>query len=406
MNNARSKPSPVHAVAGIRIGVVEAGIRKKNRKDLVLFELDPASQVATVFTRNQFCAAPVVVAKDNLKKCTPRYLLINTGCANAGMGKRGLQDARQSCEALAKAGGCKPEQVLPFSTGVIGEPLPLDRLGQALPAALAALSADAWSAAAEGIMTTDTRPKISSSRFKLGGKTVTITGIAKGAGMIKPNMATMLAYVATDAKVAKNILTSLLKETVEQSFNRITVDGDTSTNDACVLVATGCAGNPVVKSKTQAEYVVLRKALARVMVDLAQAIIRDAEGATKFMTLQVSGGKTSRECLQAAYAVAESPLVKTAFFAADPNWGRIVAAIGRSGIPQLDCDKIKIHLNEVLIVEKGGRAASYSEAAGQRVMQQQDITISIQLGRGKACETVWTSDLSHDYVKINAEYRS
>jgi glutamate N-acetyltransferase/amino-acid N-acetyltransferase len=396
----------IYPVKGVRIGVVEAGIRKKNRKDLVLFELDRRVCVAGVFTQNRFCAAPVIVAKDHLKTKTPRYFLINTGCANAGMGKQGLQDARASCEALAKLANCEAAQVLPFSTGVIGEPLPVDRLASALPAALSALSADAWFAAAQGIMTTDTFPKVCSRQLKLSGKTVTVTGITKGAGMIKPNMATMLAYVATDANISKPMLKALLKEAVTLSFNRITVDGDTSTNDVAVLVATRQAGNDVIQSREQADYARLRKVLEEVFVNLAQAIIRDAEGATKFMTLKISGGKTSAECLKVAYAVAESPLVKTAFFAADPNWGRIVAAIGRSGINDLDCDKIKIHLNEILIVEKGGRASSYQEADGQRVMKEKEITIAIQLARGKAKETVWTSDLSHDYVKINAEYRS
>lgn len=399
--------SVIYPVKGVRVGIVEAGIRKKNRKDLVLFEVDPAAKVSAVFTQNRFCAAPVVVAKEHLKKSQPRFLLINTGCANAGMGKQGLVDARASCKALATlVGTIKPEQVLPFSTGVIGEPLPVDRLVSALPAALAACSEDHWALAAQGIMTTDTCAKIASRQLKLNGKTVTVTGIAKGAGMIKPNMATMLAYVATDAKVSKSVLNQLLKEAVSASFNRITVDGDTSTNDACILIATGFAGHSAITSKEQVEYGRLRQTLVDVFVDLAQAIIRDAEGATKFMTIQVNGGKNSRECLQVAYAIAESPLVKTAFFAADPNWGRIVAAMGRSGIQDLDCDKVKIHLNEVLIVERGGRAAGYEESAGQRVMKEKDITISIQLGRGKAKETVWTSDLSHEYIKINAEYRS
>jgi len=396
----------IYPVKGVRIGVVEAGIRKKNRKDLVLFELDPQANAAGVFTLNRFCAAPVVVAKEHLKKTTPRYFLINTGCANAGMGKKGLVDARESCKAVAKLVNCKAEEVLPFSTGVIGEPLNMEALVKALPAAVQALSVDAWESAAQGIMTTDTFAKVCSRQVKLNGKAITITGITKGAGMIKPNMATMLAYVATDANVSRPMLNALLKDAVAFSFNRITVDGDTSTNDACLLVATRQAGNELIKSRQQPEYVRLRKALEEVFIYLAQAIIRDAEGATKFMTLKVSGGKNSAECLKAAYAVAESPLVKTAFFAADPNWGRIVAAIGRSGINDLDCDKIKIHLNEVLIVEKGGRASSYQEADGQRVMKEKNITITIQLGRGKAQETVWTSDLSHDYVKINAEYRS
>jgi len=396
----------VQPVKGIRIGVVEAGIRKKNRKDLVLMELGESALVTAVFTQNTFSAAPVTVAKEHLKKTTPKYLLINTGCANAGMGKQGLIDARASCKAVAVVTGCKVNEVLPFSTGVIGEPLPVDRIAAALPSAVNALSIDNWPLAAQGIMTTDTRPKLVSRQLKFGGKAVTITGIAKGAGMIKPNMATMLAYVATDINITKPLLNSLLKEVVNVSFNRITVDGDTSTNDVCVLIATREAGNPLINSKTSADYKRFKKSVEEVFVGLAQAVIRDAEGATKFITLQIKGGKSSAECLKAAYAVAESPLVKTAFFAADPNWGRIVAAIGRSGINDLNSDKVKIYLNEVLIVEKGGRAKSYTEAEGQRVMNQIDITITIHLARGKAEETVWTSDLSHDYVKINAEYRS
>jgi glutamate N-acetyltransferase/amino-acid N-acetyltransferase len=394
------------AINGITLGVVEAGIRKKHRKDLVLIRIAAKSQVAAVFTQNRFCAAPVTVAKNHLQKATPKYLLVNTGCANAGMGKQGLADARASCSALAKIAGCKPAEVLPFSTGVIGEPLPVDRLVQALPAALATLSADNWEAAAHGIMTTDTRPKWSSRQIAIDGKTVTITGIAKGAGMIKPDMATMLAYVATDANISKSVLNGLLREVVNVSFNRITVDGDTSTNDVCLLIATGAAQNAVFRSKSSPAYKKIRVALEEVFVELAQAVIRDAEGATKFITLQVKGGKTPAECLKVAYVIAESPLVKTAFFASDPNWGRIVAAIGRSGIKDLDADRVKIHLNDVLIVERGGRAKSYTEAAGQHVMKQTDIAITVHLARGKSEETVWTSDLSHDYVKINAEYRS
>lgn len=396
----------IYPIAGIRIGVVEAGIRKKNRKDLVLMEICEDAQVAAVFTRNTFCAAPILVAKEHLNKITPKYLLINTGCANAGMGKQGISDARASCQALARIANCKSEQVLPFSTGVIGEPLPVDRMVSALPGAMQTLSVDTWALAAQGIMTTDTRPKLVSRQLKIGGKNVSITGIAKGAGMIKPNMATMLAYVATDANISKSALNALLKDVVNVSFNRITVDGDTSTNDVCVLIATRKAGNATISAKESADYKRFKKNLEDVFVELAQAVIRDAEGATKFITLQIKGGKTEAECLKVAYAVAESPLVKTAFFAADPNWGRIVAAIGRSGISDLNANAVKIHLNEVLIVEKGGRAKSYTEAEGQRVMKQSDITITIQLGRGKIEQTVWTSDLSHDYIKINAEYRS
>jgi glutamate N-acetyltransferase/amino-acid N-acetyltransferase len=396
----------VYPVKGVRISVIEAGIRKINRKDLVLMEVSNKSRVAAVFTQNTFCAAPVLVAKQHLKKAAPKYLLINTGCANAGMGKQGIVDARASCQALAQLAGCKTEAVLPFSTGVIGEPLPVDRIVAALPEAIKSLSSENWALAAQGIMTTDTRPKLVSRQIKIGGKKVSVTGIAKGAGMIKPNMATMLAYVATDANISKSLLNTLLKEGVKVSFNRITVDGDTSTNDVCVLIATQEAGNAIINSRESADYKQFKKTIESVFIELAQAVIRDAEGATKFMTLHVKGGKTEAECLKVAYAVAESPLVKTAFFAADPNWGRIVAAIGRSGINDLNADAVKIHLNDVLIVEKGGRAKSYTEAEGQRVMKQPDITITIQLARGKVEQTVWTSDLSHDYVTINAEYRS
>jgi len=346
------------------------------------------------------------VAKAHLQKSKTKYLLINTGCANAGMGKQGITDAQASCRALAQLAGCKTEAVLPFSTGVIGEPLPVDRIAAGLPDALKALSTDAWPAAAVGIMTTDTRQKLVSRQIKIAGKTVAVTGIAKGAGMIKPNMATMLSYVATDANISKPLLNGLLKEAVNLSFNRITVDGDTSTNDVCLLMATRESEHAAIVSKDSADYKRLKKVVEEVFVELAQAVIRDAEGATKFITLHVKGGKTGAECLKAAYAVAESPLVKTAFFAADPNWGRIVAASGRCGINDLKSDAVKIHLNEVLIVDKGGRAKSYTEDQGQRVMKESDITITIHLGRGKAAQTVWTSDLSHDYVKINAEYRS
>jgi glutamate N-acetyltransferase/amino-acid N-acetyltransferase len=346
------------------------------------------------------------VAKNHLKNKSPRYLLINTGCANAGTGKQGLVDAEKSCEALALLAHCDAQQVLPFSTGVIGEFLPLDRLVKALPQLMSGLSGDRWMDAAQGIMTTDTREKIFSRQISLNGKSVTVTGIAKGAGMIKPNMATMLAYVATDAAIGKDMLKRILKNVVNVSFNRITIDGDTSTNDACVLIATNHAENDKINSVDQPGYRKLKDAIESVFLDLAQAIIRDAEGATKFITLVVSGGMDDAECLKAAYAVAESPLVKTAFFASDPNWGRIVAAIGRCGIRDLDSEKVRILLNDVLIVDKGGRAPGYKEEAGQQVMDLKEIVISIHLGRGTSKQTVWTCDLSHDYVRINAEYRS
>lgn len=390
-------------VAGIRIGVAAAGIRKQNRRDLVLFELAPGSQTAAVFTRNRFCAAPVQVAREHLADTAPRYLLINTGNANAGTGADGLANARRSCACLAALAGVAAVQVLPFSTGVIGEPLPMERLEAGLPAALADLRADAWRDAAEGIMTTDTRPKGASCRIEIDGRPVTLTGVSKGAGMIKPNMATMLGFVATDAAIDAALLQPLLGAAAERSFNAITIDGDTSTNDACVLVATGTSGVRIADGAALATF---RTALEALLVSLAQQIVRDGEGATKFVTVAVSGGRDVAECRQVAFAVAESPLVKTALFASDPNWGRILAAIGRAGVDDLDVAGVGVHINGVRIAEQGGRAASYTEAAGAAAMQPADITIAIDLGRGRAEATVWTCDLSFDYVKINAEYRS
>ena len=396
----------MHPVAGVRIGIAEAGIRYKNRRDLVVFEIAEGASTAGVFTTNAFCAAPVHVAKAHLQAASPRYLVINTGNANAGTGEPGMASARRSCEALAELAGVSPSQVLPFSTGVIGEQLPVDRLQAGLPAALAALGADNWAAAATGIMTTDTLPKGASEQFTVEGRTYTVTGISKGAGMIRPNMATMLGYVATDAAVAPDVLQALLREVNEASFNRITIDGDTSTNDACVLIATGQAGNAPVTAASGALYEALREVLARTFLRLAQLIVRDGEGATKFMTVRVEGGGSTDECCDVAYAVAHSPLIKTAFFASDPNWGRILAAIGRSGVPGLDVSKINVWLDDVLLCENGGAAASYTEAQGAAVMQQAEITIRIHLGRGDHTDTVWTCDFSYDYVKINADYRS
>ena len=396
----------IHPVAGVRIGIAEAGIRYKNRRDLVVFEIAEGASTAGVFTTNAFCAAPVHVAKAHLQAASPRYLVINTGNANAGTGEPGMASARRSCEALAELAGVSPSQVLPFSTGVIGEQLPVDRLQAGLPAALAALGADNWAAAATGIMTTDTLPKGASEQFAVEGRTYTVTGISKGAGMIRPNMATMLGYVATDAAVAPDVLQALLREVNEASFNRITIDGDTSTNDACVLIATGQAGNAPVTAASGALYEALREVLARTFLRLAQLIVRDGEGATKFMTVRVEGGGSTDECCDVAYAVAHSPLIKTAFFASDPNWGRILAAIGRSGVPGLDVSKINVWLDDVLLCENGGAAASYTEAQGAAVMQQAEITIRIHLGRGDHTDTVWTCDFSYDYVKINADYRS
>jgi len=391
-------------VTGIRLGVARAGIKYPDRRDLVVIEAAPGTQAAAVFTRNAFCAAPVILARSHLAAARPRYLLINTGNANAGTGRQGLADADASCQALAQRSGCRPEEVLPFSTGVIGEPLPLFRLISGLPAALAALRADGWDEAAAGIMTTDTRPKRASRQLQLAGCTVTIAGIAKGAGMIRPDMATMLAFIATDAEVEPGLLQQLLTDAVAASFNAITVDGDTSTNDACVLLATGQAGVRVPASGEDRER--FAAALDEVCIELAQAIIRDGEGATKFITVQVEGGHDVAECRQVAYTIAHSPLVKTAFFASDPNWGRILAAVGRSGLEALDLDRVEIYLDEARIVQGGGRDPAYTEALRQEVMGRSEITIRVMLGRGAATARIWTTDLSFDYVRINAEYRT
>jgi len=392
-------------VAGIRLSAQAARVRYEDRDDLVVMELAEGSRCAAVFTRNAFCAAPVIVAREHLEKIPPRYLLINSGNANAGTGAPGLEDARQSCEALAQRTGCDASQVLPFSTGVIGERLPLERIESALDDAIAGLSADNWSAAAHAIMTTDTVAKGVSLTLQIDGQTVTLTGMAKGSGMIRPDMATMLAYIATDAAVEDKALQVCLQQAVEQSFNRITVDGDTSTNDACVLVATGASAAPCLDAR-HTDYPAFCAAVGEVCTRLAQLIVRDGEGATKFVTVRVEGGCDSDECLQVAYTVAHSPLVKTALFSSDPNWGRILAAVGRAGLLQLDIDKVELWLDDVCIVCDGGVAPGYTEADGQRVMDQDEILIRIALGRGEASETVWTSDLSHDYVSINADYRS
>jgi len=395
-------PESLNPVAGIRLGTACAGIKYPDRRDVVVFELAGKSSCAAVFTRNAFCAAPVVVARDHLRHQSPRYFVINTGNANAGTGESGERDARATCEALAGLTGCEPQQVLPFSTGVIGEALPMTPLLAGLEPALESLAADNWVAAAEGIMTTDTLPKGCSETLEIDGQRITVTGIAKGAGMIRPDMATMLAFVATDAAIDAPQLQALLQQAVDQSFNRITVDGDTSTNDACLLVATGQSG-VTLDSSNQA---LLGAVINRVCRTLAQAIVRDGEGATKFVTIEVQGGRDAHECLQVAYTIAHSPLVKTALFASDPNWGRILAAVGRAGIAALDLEAVRILLGDVCIVEQGGRAASYTESAGQAVMDRAEIRIRVELGRGEAAETVWTTDLSYDYVKINAEYRT
>jgi glutamate N-acetyltransferase/amino-acid N-acetyltransferase len=394
-------------VAGIKSASISAGIRYKNRLDLVLFELDEGSRTAGVFTRNAFCAAPVTLARKHLSENggDVRYLLVNTGNANAGTGDQGMRDALSCCLSVADAAAVHVTQVLPFSTGVIGERLPAEKIAAAVPEAMESLQVDGWLQAAKGIMTTDTRAKAVSAIVECQGKKITITGITKGAGMIKPNMATMLAFVATDAELDQELLEALLISAVEQSFNRITVDGDTSTNDCCVLTATGKGGVHVTADNTEV-YAAFSTALHAVILDLAKLIIRDAEGARKFVTVDVAGGSTTQECLQVAYAIAESPLVKTALSASDPNWGRILAAIGRAGVDNLDVSRINISLDHVSIVEKGGLSPSYTEQLGQAVMNQEDITLRVNLGRGDVREQVWTADLSEEYVRINASYRS
>jgi glutamate N-acetyltransferase/amino-acid N-acetyltransferase len=394
----------LYPVPGIRLGVVCAGIKYPGRRDLVVLEIAAGSACAAVFTRNAFCAAPVVVAKRHLDGAAPHYLVINTGNANAGTGQRGVEDAVATCAVMAELTGCRTAEVLPFSTGVIGEPLPLERLLASLPQALADLRPAGWLDAAHGIMTTDTRAKAVSRRVILAGQSVTVTGIAKGAGMIRPDMATMLAFLATDAGVDNTLLRACLLDAVEESFNAITVDGDTSTNDACILLATGQSGVRI--DREDSAYAALKEVVRAVCVALAQAIIRDGEGATKFITVQVEQGRDIAECRQVAYTIAHSPLVKTAFFASDPNWGRILAAVGRSGLDALQVEAIVLYLDEVCIVERGGRAARYTEEQGQAVMRRPDITIRVQLGRGTASTRIWTTDLSFDYVKINAEYRT
>ncbi|PHQ58499.1 MAG: bifunctional ornithine acetyltransferase/N-acetylglutamate synthase [Porticoccus sp.] len=395
----------MHPVPGFQLGTASAGIKKPGREDLVLMAIAPGGRAAGVFTQNAFCAAPVQLAKAHLAGTATRYLVTNTGNANAGTGKSGRINAVRVCEKVAELGDVEPTAVLPFSTGVIGEPLPVEKILAALPNAIDALSEDGWTSAAKSILTTDTRPKGASVQLILAGQPITITGIAKGSGMIKPNMATMLAYVATDAEISATRLQTLVSTAAECSFNRITVDGDTSTNDAAMLVATG-ASHLDIDGLVAEEQTRFELAVIEVFISLAQQVIRDGEGATKFVTVRVTGGGDSAECLAVAYTVAESPLVKTALFASDPNWGRILAAIGRAGIANLNVDAIQVYLDDVLIAEDGGRAASYTEQLGQSVMSQEDITIEIRLNRGEARETVWTTDFSHEYVTINAEYRT
>ena len=393
-------------VDGIRIGVTSAGIKTPDHKDLVVFEIPAGSNAAAVFTQNKFCAAPVQIARRHLQQSVPGYFIINTGNANAGTGVTGLQDALTCCQRVATLTGCAIAEVLPFSTGVIGEPLPVPAIVGATASALNSLGNDQWSAAATGIMTTDTRPKGISLQTEVQGVRITITGISKGAGMIKPNMATMLAFVATDAPVDKIVLQQLIRQATDKSFNRITVDSDTSTNDACMLVATGRAKVASYTNIDDPEWQPFREALSQVFLTLAQAIVRDAEGATKFVEVKVQHAATEEDALQVAYTIAHSPLVKTALFASDPNWGRILAAIGRAPVSKLEVDKIAVWLDNLCIVRDGGRASDYEEQAGQRVMNQEEMVIRVDLGIGEGVASVWTSDLSHEYVRINAEYRT
>ncbi len=395
----------LHPVPGFELGIASAGIKRVGRKDVVVMRCAEGSRVAGVTTTNAFCAAPVLITRERLAG-EVRYLLTNTGNANAGTGADGLANAQRSTEALAQLTQVDAEQILPFSTGVIGEPLPVAKIEAALPAALADLAEDHWAQAAEGIMTTDTLPKGASRQFEHDGVTVTVTGISKGAGMIRPNMATMLGYIATDAKVSRDVLQALVRDAANKSFNRITIDGDTSTNDCCMLIATGQAKLPEITAASGELFGKLKDAVFSVFMEVAQAIVRDGEGATKFVTVKVNGGSNAQECLDVAYAVAHSPLIKTALFASDPNWGRILAAVGYAGVPELDVSKIDVFLGEVCIASQGGRAASYTEAQGAEVMAREEITIRIELGRGEFSETIWTTDLSHEYVKINAEYRT
>ncbi|MDP3778258.1 MAG: bifunctional ornithine acetyltransferase/N-acetylglutamate synthase [Methylotenera sp.] len=393
-------------VKGVELGYAEAHVRKPNRKDVLVIKLVEGSHVTGVFTKNRFCAAPVVLCKDFLaQKAGIRALLVNTGCANAGTGEDGLKRAQQSCDALANLLNINANQVLPFSTGVILEPLPVDKVVAGLPAAIANLKEDNWLNAAESIMTTDIVAKGTSRRLDINGKQVTITGMSKGSGMIHPNMATMLGYIATDAAVSQVALESMIQYAVNKSFNCITVDGDTSTNDSLIFMATNQAGNAEVKENS-ADYIALRDAFTEVAIELAQAIVRDGEGATKFMSIVVERGQSEEECRKVAYAIAHSPLVKTAFFASDPNLGRILAAIGYAGVDDLDVNTLDLYLGDVLVAEKGGRAASYVEEQGSAVMSESDILVRVVLNRGDASATIWTCDFSYDYVKINADYRS
>jgi glutamate N-acetyltransferase/amino-acid N-acetyltransferase len=406
VNLVAPDPASLAPVKGVRIGIAEAGIRKANRKDLMLMTLAPGSRVAGVFTRNRFCAAPVTVARQHLAGAEIRALLVNTGCANAGTGEDGLKRAIATCAEVASQLGCKAEQVLPFSTGVIMEPLPVERIAAGLPNCVADLKEANWFAAAQAIMTTDTLPKAYSKRITLGGRQVTLSGIAKGSGMIRPNMATMLGFLATDAAVAPALLQQAASYAAERSFNCVTVDGDTSTNDSFILAATGQSGAAEITRSDSPEFKLFLDAVSEVALLLAQALVRDGEGATKFITIRVEGGLNETECRKVGYAIAHSPLVKTAFFASDPNLGRILAAIGYAGIDDLDVSKVDLYLDDQLVAQGGGRAPVYREEDGQRIMKQQEILVRVLLNRGTSEGTVWTCDFSHDYVSINADYRS
>ena len=399
-------PNTIYPINGIKLSATAAGVRYKDRDDLVVIEIADSANTAVVTTKNTFCAAPVRVLREHFAKASPRYLITNTGNANAGTGADGMRRAVDICAALAAKAGVDVSSVLPFSTGVIGEPLNSDAVIAGLDNALANLAPDNWLAAANGIRTTDTIPKLASEKVDVDASCYHITGMSKGSGMIRPNMATMLGYVATDANIAADLLQEMLSKINEQSFNRITVDGDTSTNDCCVLIATGTASSEIIDSLEHPHYQPIFAALTAVFVRLAQLIVRDGEGATKFMTVKVTGGNTTQECCDVAYAVAHSPLVKTAFFASDANWGRILAAVGYAGIDDLDTEQVDVYLDEVIICQNGGVAPTYTEAAGKEVMSRPEITIHIDLARGDAHDTVYTCDLSYDYVKINADYRS
>ncbi len=396
----------MHPISGVRLGVAQAGVKYACRNDLLVIAIEEGASVAGVFTQSAFAAAPVLIGREHIANGDIRYLVVNSGNANACTGERGMNDARATCRAVAELTDVKPHQVIPFSTGVIGEYLPIEKIIAAIPQAIASGLEDNWALAGRTIMTTDTRPKGASVQFEYDGETISVTGIAKGAGMIRPNMATMLAYIATDAVCAPHVLEAIVKKAADKSFNRITIDGDTSTNDACILIASGQAGLPMLTSTHGELYEKLLAAVTEVQQQLAQAIVKDGEGATKFVAVKVEQGTNSHECLQIAYAIAHSPLIKTALYASDPNWGRIVAAIGYAGVKNLDARLVNVWLDDVLIVANGGRATSYTEEAGAAIVSKAEFTIRVALGRGDAQEQVWTCDLSHEYVTINAEYRS